>query len=54
LENAEEKLKREKEEENQVIDTLLKADQWKYILSTNGNGVKLIENNPSIQEVNLI
>ena len=41
-----------KEELRQIIETLLKSDQWKYIMATSGTGFDFSENNPTMQEVN--
>ena len=41
-----------KEELRQIIETLLKSDQWKYIMATSGTGFDFSENNPTMHEVN--
>ena len=47
-----EKQELRKEELRQIIETLLKSDQWKYIMATSGTGFDFSENNPTLQEVN--
>ena len=47
-----EKQEARKEELRQIIETLLKSDQWKYIMATSGTGFDFSENNPTMQEVN--
>ena len=41
-----------KEELREIIETLLKSDQWKYIMATSGTSFDFSENNPTMQEVN--
>ena len=48
-----EKQEARKEELRQIIETLLKSDQWKYIMATSGTGFDFSENNPTMQEVNV-